>query len=104
MNHPFDFQTHVTDRAAEVVLAGDLDMAATFKLEPALDRVLDDGEVEQVVLDVGDVPFVDSAGLGSLLSIRQRARERGIEMSIVNPSDALRRILDVTATHDLLDG
>jgi anti-anti-sigma factor len=103
MNRAFDFHTQVTGRAAEVVLAGDLDMAATFKLEPELDRVLDAGEVQHVVFDLGDVPFVDSAGLGTLLSIRERAQERGIDMSIVNPSDAVRRILDVTARQDLLD-
>ena len=50
---------------AELVLTGDLDMAAAFKLEPAIEQVVSQNDVDELVLDLGGVDFIDSAGLGS---------------------------------------
>jgi anti-anti-sigma factor len=81
-----------------VLLAGDLDMPATFKIEPELDRLLAGNDVRRLLVDLADVRFVDSAGLGALLSIRERTNGLGIEMSLVNVSDPVRRLLDFTGT------
>jgi anti-anti-sigma factor len=54
------------------------------------------------VIDLDQVAFVDSAGLGALLSIRERAGELGIDLSIASVSDPVRRILDVTGLRDTL--
>jgi len=86
----------------ELVLAGDLDMAATFKLEPELDRLLSGQQVRRLLLDVADVGFIDSAGLGALLSIREQTKLLGIEMTLVNVSDPVRRILDLSGTSAVL--
>jgi anti-anti-sigma factor len=86
----------------ELVLAGDLDMTAAFKVEPEFDRLVAEQDVRRLVVDVGDVEFIDSAGLGALLSIRDRTRQLGIEMSLVNVPRPVRRILDLSGTSVLL--
>ena len=86
----------------ELVLAGDLDMTAAFKVEPAFDHLVAEGDVRELVLDVGDVEFIDSAGLGALLSIRDRTQQLGIEMRLVNVPRPVRRILDLSGTSVLL--
>ena len=68
-------------------------MAATFKLEPELDRLLDAPDVARLECDLAGLSFVDSAGLGLLLALRERAQDRGIAMTVVNVSAPLRRIL-----------
>jgi anti-anti-sigma factor len=84
------------EASLEVVVAGDLDMAAAFKLESRLDPLLAERDVRALVLDLADVGFVDSAGLGALLSIRERAHQLGIGMAISRSSDPIQRILDLT--------
>src|SRR5688500_9155535 len=64
----------------EVALQGELDMAAAFRLEPELERWLRTHDARRLVLDLAELTFVDSAGLGALLSIRDRAEDLGIEM------------------------
>jgi stage II sporulation protein AA (anti-sigma F factor antagonist) len=86
----------------ELVLAGELDMTATFKIEPEVDRLLSEQQVRRLVMDVADVHFVDSAGLGALLSIRERTKQLGIEMTLVNVSDPVQRILDLSGTGTVL--
>jgi anti-anti-sigma factor len=90
------------DQSLELAIAGELDMAATFKLEPQLDRLLDAPGLRRLECDLTGVSFVDSAGLGLLLALRERAQERGIAMTVVSVSAAVRRILDVSGLDAVL--
>jgi anti-sigma B factor antagonist len=89
---------------AELVINGDLDMAAAFKLEPAIERVVAQDDVDELVLDLGGINFIDSAGLGSLLSTHERLTDLGITSKIKSPSEAVERVLDATGTRELLLG
>jgi anti-anti-sigma factor len=88
----------------EVVLAGELDMAAAFKLEPELERLLAGPGVRALVLDLAAVEFVDSAGLGALLSIKDRATQLAIGFQIASASESVRRVLELTGTRSVLGG
>jgi anti-anti-sigma factor len=56
------------DTSVEVPLAGDLDMVATFRIEPDLDRLVAQKPIRRLVLNLAEVRFIDSAGVGALLS------------------------------------
>lgn len=59
--------------------------------------VLDDSErASKVVLDLSGLTFIDSSGIGELLRINQVVTERGQEFAIVNPSEQVMRILEMT--------
>jgi anti-anti-sigma factor len=94
----------VSENTAEVEVSGDLDMAAAFKLEPEIDRLVAERDVEDLVLDLGGVSFIDSAGLGSLLSTHERLSDLGIASRVVAMSDPVARVLDTTGTRDRLIG
>lgn len=94
----------VRGTTAEVTLCGDLDMAAAFKLEPAIERVVAENAVEELVLDLADVGFIDSAGVGSLLSTQERLNDLGIRAKVTRPSGAVQRVLDVSGTRGVLLG
>src|SRR3954447_23777642 len=86
-----------------VAIVGELDMAATLKIEPELDRLLARQQAPPLalrpppraareriafVLALAAVGFLESAGLGAVLSTRERAGRLGIEMDLVNVSAA----------------
>ena len=97
-----DYEVHGT--TAEVTVNGDLDMATTFKLEPAIERVVAQNSVDELVLDLRGVAFMDSSGLGLLLSTQQRLDDRGITTRIRRPSPAVKRVIDASGMHGLLIG
>jgi anti-anti-sigma factor len=98
----FTFAETESDGIARLALSGDLDMSATFRLEPALDRLLSSGRVGQVVLDLGGVDFVDSSGLGLLLTAYERSREAGTAMAIVGPSPEVERVFRLAGVDGVL--
>jgi anti-sigma B factor antagonist len=53
-----------------------------------------------VTIDCGDCDFIDSAGLSVLLSLRSRVGREGGEVRLVDPSHAVRRLIEVSG----LDG
>jgi anti-anti-sigma factor len=87
--------------AVGLALAGDLDMSATFALEPVLDRVLADNPRE-LVLDLGSVPFVDSSGLGLLIATHERASRADVDMAITGAGPEIQRVIHVAGLDDLL--
>jgi stage II sporulation protein AA (anti-sigma F factor antagonist) len=91
------------DGRLPIALAGDLDMPATFRLEPELERHIGAEDVSSVVLDCSGVAFLDSAGLGTLLATRERAEDLGVRLTVANPSPVVRRVLELTGTTQLLD-
>lgn len=97
-------RSHARDSTVEVMVAGNLDMTAAFQLETRFDALLAAGRIEIVELDLAQVGFVDSAGVGALLAVRERANQMGIVLAITRVSDRVRRILDVTGLAGIADG
>lgn len=83
-------------------MIGELDMAATFNLESDLERQLAKGDVRRLVFDLAGLTFIDSAGLGALLAIRDRTQDLGIEMVLRNVSAPVRRIFDLSGLGPVL--
>jgi anti-sigma B factor antagonist len=54
-----------------------------------------------VVIDLAQVTFVDSSGLGGLIAARRGARERGGSVSLASPPPVVRRLLGSTRLHDV---
>src|SRR3954452_2918667 len=97
----FSLQSERHDSSLELVAEGELDMAAAFNFESKVEALLGEDDLRTVVLDLGRVDFVDSAGLGALLSVRNRARELGIDLEMPRVSGPVQRILDVTGIGDI---
>jgi anti-sigma B factor antagonist len=97
----FSIDENAHGGAVELDLAGDLDMNATFALEPVLDRVLADAP-RALVLDLGDVPFVDSSGLGLLIATHERATRADVDMAIKGAGPEIQRVIHIAGLDDLL--
>ena len=89
------------DRRARLVLGGELDMAARFQAEQALDRLLAE-PVEQLVVDLGEVTFVDSTGMGLVLEVHDRARSEGFKLRLLRGPDEVQRVFELAGVADVL--
>lgn len=55
-----------------------------------------------LLLNVADVPFLDSAGLGAVVLAYQRVTERGGRIGILSPVAHLRRLLTVARLSQMI--
>ncbi|MGH9816734.1 MAG: STAS domain-containing protein [Candidatus Acidiferrales bacterium] len=54
------------------------------------------GKKTKIVLDMGNVTYIDSAGLGTLVATYHSARQQGATMKLVNLGQKFREVLQVT--------
>jgi anti-sigma B factor antagonist len=78
-----------------VAVAGELDMSTAEQLSDTVN-----GELRQtpgrLVLDLADLTFCDSLGLGTLVVLSRTARIQQTYLVVRNPSPFFTRMLDVT--------
>jgi anti-sigma B factor antagonist len=92
-----DLRVQVIGESASrtVSLNGTCDLATAPELREAL-AVISPPDVTDVMLDVSDVDFMDSTGLGIVLGLLRRLREGGGTMKIAGAHGAVRRLLELT--------
>jgi anti-sigma B factor antagonist len=74
-------------------VSGELDLLTVSQLRDALSRVPDGHP--NVILEFGAVGFVDSSGLGLLISTAQAADAHGGSLILRTPSPPVRRLLEI---------
>jgi anti-sigma B factor antagonist len=79
-----------------------IDAGNAWEIRPVLLRALYEVEKELVV-DLSRVSFIDSTGLGMLVSLLKEARHRQSDVRLVNASREVRRILQVTGLEKLFE-
>ena len=78
-----------------VTVTGEIDVFTTPRLREAILELIENGSL-QLVLDFTDVTFLDSTGLGVLVGMYHRLRNRNGSMVLAGPSDRIRRVFYVT--------
>jgi anti-anti-sigma factor len=78
-----------------VAIAGELDMSTAERLSGAVNEELRQAP-GRIVLDLADLTFCDSLGLGTLVVLSRTARSQETYLVVRNPSPFFSRMLDVT--------
>jgi anti-sigma B factor antagonist len=78
-----------------LVVRGELDVYSAPALDAAVDQALEDG-ARSLVIDLGEVGFIDSSGLRSMIRARKQAGSSPDAVRIRNPQPATVRLLDIT--------
>jgi anti-anti-sigma factor len=76
-------------------LSGELDSAVCAEVVERFEAVVADG-AREVVLDLDDVTFMDSAGLRAVIVIERTARERDVALTIRSPAGTVSDLLRMT--------
>jgi anti-sigma B factor antagonist len=85
-----------TETSSVLRVRGDLDVAVGVDFVNAVDTALAaDDSPSEVVIDLGEVDFIDSSGLRALLQLRHNYGER---VQVGPISAAVERLLELTGT------
>ena len=94
--------------AAVVVLSGELDAHTATQLRALLAEQLLAGP-GNLVVDLSELSFIDSAGLATLIAADKGTRRAGMKLVLAAPAPSVRQVLTITgidavlATADTVD-
>jgi anti-anti-sigma factor len=98
---PFAVNVDIDGAAAQVALSGELDIGAAPALADALDGLGD--EVNDIVLDLRGLSFIDSSGLRVILRADANARANGHDLHVVRGTEAVQRVFELTRMDERLN-
>lgn len=84
-----------TDGVAILAVQGEVDVYTAPRLKEEINQRLEAG-VSKLVVDLSEVAYMDSSGLGVLIGALRRARDAGGDLLVASPNPRIARILDVT--------
>jgi len=89
------------DGASCVRLIGEIDLAVKDEL---IDHVRDAAaDAALIEVDCSEVTFIDSSGLGALVLLNKEAQSSQKRLTLVDLSDAMRRLIQITGLETALD-
>ncbi|WP_433375271.1 STAS domain-containing protein [Actinoplanes sp. CA-142083] len=92
-----------TDRdATRVSLRGEVDVLTVDQVRVALEEALA-AHTREIVVDLRELSFIDSTGLGALIYGFQRAREKGIRFRLAGPTRSVHQILALSGLLEVVE-
>ena len=82
-------------------LEGSLDMYSFPKLEAALNQILADHR-SYILLNMKDLTYIGSAGLGALISFQKEAARQQGDLKLIAPPSQVKKIIDLLGFSRLL--
>ena len=78
-----------------IAVEGSLDTRSHADLDRVVDPLLEDEEVRSVVLDLGNLNYINTAGIRSLFRMRRALAAHRRRVLLVNPQPQVQKVLDV---------
>jgi anti-sigma B factor antagonist len=91
----FAITHHVVGEIAVVQLSGWIEIASAPQLRDTLISLIDDGHLHLVV-DLSEVVFLDSTGLGVLIGLLHRLRSRDGSLVLAGAKDRVYKVFHTT--------
>jgi anti-anti-sigma factor len=83
-------------------IKGRITLTSNDMLERSVRDLISEGK--RIVLDLMDVDYIDSAGLGSLVSVYLHARRTKCALKIANPKQRIRDLFDRSGLRSVFEG
>ncbi len=99
-----DLDINVTREAGVPIikLEGEVDIYTCPQLKETIIRLIDEGNYH-IIIDMQNVPYIDSAGLGVLVGARRRVGEHDGSIAMVNPNPSVHKVLEITRLTKIFD-
>ena len=84
-------------------ICGDLDMRTVKDLLALVTAATTRAQLRILIVDLNQVPFIDSTGIGGLVATRNLCRANSIELQLHAPAPRVRAVLELTHLADVFD-
>ena len=96
-------KSRIVNKTLYILLSGELDEYTAQTVRKNLDILLDTEKgFIQIVIDLSELSFMDSTGVGVLIGRYKKMRESNIPIFITNPSRNAERIFKMSGLYEIM--
>ena len=92
MSLSIDIRSDAAAGASTVLVSGEVDVSNADELRAALDQCLA-SDADDLTVDLSEVPYIDSTGIGVLVGAAHRAAEKNVRLEVARPQRNVARVL-----------
>lgn len=81
-------------KVAEIIIPEKFDISVRSQFRESYEKALEGG-YKQIHLNLSSVDYLDSAALGMMLLLQEKAKTKGVEFEIVGTSANAKKVLEV---------
>ena len=96
------FTCEVCDGVLTVKLVGEIDHHSAVSVRADIDSLIFEKRPKKVVLDLSEISFMDSSGLGLIMGRYSLMREQGGEVVVVDPAPMVERVMDLAGMRRII--
>ena len=85
-----------------VMLKGELDEHNSSYTKTTLEELFNGRGFSQVIVDLSELDFMDSTGVGVLIGRYKKLKERNVPIFICNPSKHAEKIFNMTGLYNIM--
>lgn len=93
---------NTSEDGARVLVEGEVDVSNADELRDAVDSALA-LDAPEVTVDLSQVPYIDSTGIGVLVGAAHRATDAGKKLVVASPQKNVARVLGLLGVADDLN-
>ena len=82
--------------------SGEIDESCANSVRNYMDEMLEKFPTKKVVMDMKDLKFMDSTGIGLLLGRYKKIKSKNCVAIILNPSNSIDRLLTLSGIYQLI--
>ena len=93
------------DKTLYMQLSGEMDEHSASAARRSVDRMAEEyaARLEKAIIDVSEVTFMDSTGIGFLIGRYKKLNRYRIRMYISNPNTSADKVLSVSGIYNLIE-
>lgn len=94
---------YVKDKSLYISLSGEMDECSSQEARIKCDKLIEDNlNVKRIIINLSDVAFMDSTGIGFLIGRYKKASKLALPLFIAKPNFAADKILNLSGIYSLI--
>ena len=97
-----EIRTRVYKNTLYVSFCGELDENSSSYTRETLDEILDKEKYNQVIIDLSELEFMDSTGIGVMIGRYKKLKSKGVPLYLTNPNKHIDKIFEMTGLYKIM--
>ena len=97
-----EIKSRVYNNVLYVMLTGELDEHHANYTKSTLDNLFSKNNFNRVIVDLQELSFMDSTGIGVFIGRYKKLKKRNIPIFICNPSSHAEQIFNMTGLYEIM--
>lgn len=95
-------KSRIYNNTLYVILSGELDEHTAIYTRTQLDSLFEKITYSQVIIDLSELNFMDSTGIGVLIGRYKKLKGSKVPIYICNPSDHIEKIFKISGLYEIM--